>query len=211
MIRTESEYQKALQQLEQDQAFIKTQRKHLEELGLTGETLERALHPSMSFHEQLKEEVEAYENIKRGDLGTLRSLNSLGRWLIGARIAKGWSQKELAHHLGTSEAQVSRDERNEYHGIKVGRAQSILEVMNFHFTMHEDETVTHLVDTRPTQANVQRGIEFDMPMVPPSEIPKAFAGYLRANPNLDKEKAESLSKAISQLFEEEVQKSSEGV
>jgi len=95
MISTESEYQRALQQLEQDSDFIQKQREHLENLDLSGEELERVLQPSISFYEQLKEEVEAYENIKRGELGTLRSLNSLGRWLIGARIAKGWSQKEL--------------------------------------------------------------------------------------------------------------------
>ena len=204
MVRTESEYQKALQQLEQERNFIQKQREHLRELGLTGEDLERAMYPSMSFHEQLKEEVEAYENIKRGELGTLRSLNSLGRWLIGARIAKGWSQKELAQHLGVSEAQVSRDERNEYHGIKVDRAQAILEAMGLHFTMHEDEAASLI------SARFEKEASFEIPMVSQSEIPNAFAGYLRANPNIDKEKAESLSKALTQLFEEEVANIKEG-
>ena len=67
--------------------------------------------------------------MRRGELGTLTSLTSIGRWLIGVRIAKGLSQKELAELLGVSEAQVSRDERNEYHGITVERAQHILQTM----------------------------------------------------------------------------------
>lgn len=210
MIRTESEYKRSLEQLKRDEAFVKQQRDHLSNLGLEGKTLERALHPTISFNEQLKEEIEAFENIRRGDLGTLRNLNSLGRWLIGARIAKGWTQKELAQHLEVSEAQVSRDERNEYHGIKVDRAQTILEAMNFHFTMHEDENVPFAAafPSEPAQESVE---DFEIPMLPPTEVPQAIAGYLRANPNIEKEKAENLSEAIKQLFEDEMASSTEGV
>lgn len=50
----------------------------------------------VSFHKQLKDEGQTYEQMKRGDLGTLSSLTSIGRWLIGARIARGMTQKELA-------------------------------------------------------------------------------------------------------------------
>ncbi len=52
------------------------------------------------------------------------------RLLIAARIANGVTQRELAERLGVSEAQVSRDERNEYHGITVDRAQRILDVLD---------------------------------------------------------------------------------
>ena len=56
--------------------------------------------------------------MKRGDLETLHSLSSIGHWLIGVRIAKGWSQRDLADKLGVSEAQVSRDERNDSTSMK---------------------------------------------------------------------------------------------
>jgi transcriptional regulator with XRE-family HTH domain len=36
----------------------------------------------------------------------------------------------LAGRLGISEAVVSRDERNEYHGITVDRAQRVLDALN---------------------------------------------------------------------------------
>jgi len=53
----------------------------------------------------------------------------LGRLLIGARIYRGLSQRELASRLGVHESQVSRDERNEYGSITVERASRILEAL----------------------------------------------------------------------------------
>jgi transcriptional regulator with XRE-family HTH domain len=49
--------------------------------------------------------------------------------LISARIAKGLTQRQLAEKLGVNESQVSRDERNEYHGVTLDRAARILEVL----------------------------------------------------------------------------------
>jgi transcriptional regulator with XRE-family HTH domain len=50
-------------------------------------------------------------------------------WLVALRIAKGLTQRELAERLGVHESQVSRDERNEYHGITLERARRILQAM----------------------------------------------------------------------------------
>lgn len=141
MIRSEQEYQKALEQLEQHDAVLEEQRRRLREMGLEGGNLERAMHPVQSFREQLREEVETYERMRRGDLGALRNLNSIGRWLIGLRIAKGLTQRELAELLEVSPSQVSRDENNEYHGITVDRAQRILEALGVQFEAHLEEPV----------------------------------------------------------------------
>jgi hypothetical protein len=65
MIRNEKEYKEMVLRLEGDLKFIEQQREGLEKLGLTGEQLERAIAPSFSFYEQLKEEVEYYKRIKR--------------------------------------------------------------------------------------------------------------------------------------------------
>jgi len=141
MIRSEQEYRKALDRLEQDLVVLKEQKTQLEELGLKGEELTRALQPMQSFHEQLREEVEMYERMKRGDLGALRNLTSIGRWLIGVRIAKGLTQQQLAERLGVAPSQVSRDENNDYHGISVDRAQRILEALGVRFEAHLTEPV----------------------------------------------------------------------
>jgi len=99
------------------------------------------MQPLESFHEQLREEVEVYERMKRGDLGALQNLTSIGRWLIGVRIAKGLTQQELAERLAVAPSQVSRDESNEYHGISVERAQRILEALGVRFEVQLTEPV----------------------------------------------------------------------
>jgi len=129
MIRNEKEYQEAVRRLIDDETFIAQQRASLQELDLGAEEVARALGPAQSFHAQLVEEVAWYERVRRRDFEAIGTLSAIGRLLIAARIANGLSQKQLADRLGVSEAQVSRDERNEYHGVTVDRAQRILEAL----------------------------------------------------------------------------------
>ena len=83
----------------------------------------------LSFHLQLEEEVEGYEKLKRGDLGEFKNLHGIGRALVALRIALGLSQRDLSQKLELHESQVSRDERNEYHGITLDRASRILDAL----------------------------------------------------------------------------------
>jgi DNA-directed RNA polymerase specialized sigma subunit len=141
MIRNEREYKEALSRLEQDGEVIAAQRRTLAERGLSGEEVERAMGPMLSFQAQLEEEVEWYERVRRRDFEVIDNLSAVGTLLIALRIANGLSQKELADKLEVSEAQVSRDERNEYHGVTVERAQRILDAMG--------ETLTTRVADKP--------------------------------------------------------------
>ncbi|HXT36382.1 MAG TPA: helix-turn-helix transcriptional regulator [Chloroflexota bacterium] len=135
MIRNEKEYQEALRRLEGDEDFIAEQQVTLRGLNLTPDEVARALEPALSFHAQLMEEVAWYERVRRRDFEVIEKLTAIGRLLIAARIANGVSQRELADRLGVAEAQVSRDERNEYHGITVERAQRIFETLGETITM----------------------------------------------------------------------------
>ncbi len=141
MIRSEKEYREAVERLRQDEEILALQKEKLEGLGLSEEEVRRALEPMLSFRAQLEEEVEWYERVRRRDFGIIRDLSAVGTLLIALRIANGLSQRELAEKLGVSEAQVSRDERNEYHGITVDRAQRVLDAMN--------ETLTSRVEDKP--------------------------------------------------------------
>ncbi len=141
MIRTDAEYKNAQEKLDQEQDTLKRQREQLEEMDLSEEEVERALEPMISFRDGLREEMETYERMRRGDLSALHNLNSIGRWLIGARIAKGWSLSKLADKLDVSVQQVSRDEQNEYHGITAKRAQRILETLGVRFRLEVEEPV----------------------------------------------------------------------
>ena len=129
MIRNESEYQEAVERISKQAARLKAERTKLQEMDLSKEEIKRALDPLRSFHEQLKEELDSYERLQRGEFEELRNFEGVGRLLIALRIAKGVSQRELAERLGVHESQVSRDERNEYHGVTVERANRIVEVL----------------------------------------------------------------------------------
>ncbi|MEI7462467.1 MAG: helix-turn-helix transcriptional regulator [Pirellula sp.] len=129
MIRNEQEYKEASERLEAEGARLKQHREHLSNSGLKKLELKRAMEPLISFHEQLREEVEHYENLKRGKFPDLPNLKGLGVLLVSLRIARGISQRDFAAKLGVHESQVSRDERNEYHGITVERAIKILDTL----------------------------------------------------------------------------------
>ncbi|MDR3587319.1 MAG: helix-turn-helix transcriptional regulator [Desulfosporosinus sp.] len=130
MIKTEKEYQELVLRLENDLQFIELQREHFIKMELTDEQVKKALEPSICFHEQLREEVEHYEKIKRGEFTALENFDGMGRFLIGLRIYLGITQSELATRLEVAEAQISRDEKNEYHGASIEKVKRILEALS---------------------------------------------------------------------------------
>ncbi len=141
MIRNESEYQEALNRLKEEKCRLAEHQERLKQTGLSAKEVKRALDPLRSFHLQLEEEVESYERLKRGDLGELKNLHGLGRTLIALRIALGLTQRELAERIGVHESQVSRDERNEYHGITVDRASRLLDTLGVDLKSSFEEPV----------------------------------------------------------------------
>lgn len=125
MIRTEREYLLARRQVEEGRQRIEENRISLEQEGLTPDEVKRLLNPSLYFYGQTADEVQTYERARRRDFGTL-PFSDFGRLLISLRVASGLSQRELAERLGVHESVVSRDERNDYHGVTVERAQRII-------------------------------------------------------------------------------------
>jgi len=136
MIRNEAEYQEALRRLKDEEERHSAQHMSLRAMNLSDEEIKRVMDPLASFHLQLVEEVESYERFKRGDLGEVVNLHGLGRILVALRIARGISQRELAIKLEVHESQVSRDERNEYHGVTVERASKILDILGAELQSH---------------------------------------------------------------------------
>jgi ribosome-binding protein aMBF1 (putative translation factor) len=130
MIRNETEYQEASARLADERNRLTEHHARLQEAGLKEEEIKRAIDPMESFHLQLKEEVESYERLKRGEFEELENFRGFGTLLISLRIAKGISQRELAKRLNVHESQVSRDERNEYFGITLERAVKVLDALD---------------------------------------------------------------------------------
>jgi ribosome-binding protein aMBF1 (putative translation factor) len=139
MIRSESEYHEALRRVEHDREIARQQQEALGAAGLSPEEIDHAMQPLRSFQAQLQEEVAWYESVRSGTLPPIRRLTDLGRLLTALRIAQGLTQRQLAEQLNVAESVVSRDERNEYHGITIERAQRILDALGVSTVTQVDE------------------------------------------------------------------------
>ena len=129
MIRNDNEYREAVARLRDERTRLDEHRARLKQSGLSEAEVKRVIDPMESFHLQLAEEVGAYERLKRGQFDAVFNLRGLGQMLISLRIAQGITQRELSERLGVNESQVSRDERNEYHGVTLERASRILDAL----------------------------------------------------------------------------------
>jgi DNA-binding transcriptional regulator YiaG len=129
MIRNESEYQQALSRIAEERRRYDDYAREWRAKGYSSEEVDRLREPLESFSQQLVEEVRSYERLKQGQFSEFENLRGLGQLLIGLRIARGMTQRELARRMGVDETMVSRDERNEYHGITVDRASRVIEAL----------------------------------------------------------------------------------
>lgn len=141
MIKSESAYQKAVERLKVDKEFIVSEKKRFAELKLTEEQIEMAIQPLISFHDQLEEEIKYYERIKRGSFNPIYKFTDIGKSLIAYRIYLGMTQAKLAELLGTSESQVSRDERHEYYGATTEKIENVMKAMGMKATINIEITV----------------------------------------------------------------------
>ena len=76
----------------------------------------------------LKEELQIYESMKAGtfSMEQLEVVSELSNMLIGARIAQGISQKELAERIGLKEQQIQRYEATDYASASLSRIREIV-------------------------------------------------------------------------------------
>ncbi|HEY0395401.1 MAG TPA: helix-turn-helix transcriptional regulator [Candidatus Elarobacter sp.] len=129
MIKTQAEYANAIDRLMKDREVLDAERRAFRERGLTEEQVQIALEPHLCFHQQLQDEVDWYDSVRRGEPYCIETLQDVGKMLIALRIGLGLTQREFAARMGIDESQVSRDERNEYHGITVKRVHEILSTL----------------------------------------------------------------------------------
>ncbi len=136
MIKTDGEYRRTMAMVTaQSQRFVEYEQE-LAARGYTPEQVARGMDPMRTFHMGMVEEVEYYERLKRGDIGAVQGTRALGKHLIALRIAAGITQRELARRMDVHESQVSRDEHGDYHGITLGRAESIARALGFALEYH---------------------------------------------------------------------------
>ncbi len=133
MLRSHKEYIAAKKKLKQDDEALASQKEELKKLNLSKKEMSLVMSPLISFRNQIEEEIRTYEGIKKRDWRLISSLfdpHNIGRFLIALRIATGLTQRDFAYLLGVTEAQVSKDERNEYHGVSFNKAIRIMEIFH---------------------------------------------------------------------------------
>jgi DNA-binding XRE family transcriptional regulator len=129
MLRTEQEYKAAKAQLSKLTELLEKQREKFKAKGYKAKEVENLMAPTITYARQTAEEIEFYEQLLAGKVPAVSSFSSAGQLLVAARIAKKWTQRDLAQALGVSEAVVSRDERNEYHAVTIEKAQRVAEAL----------------------------------------------------------------------------------
>lgn len=129
VVKTQREYEQTQRLLEQWKASGEKLRASMEAAGLSSEHVELCMAPHLTMQDSLEGQLDWYERARRGQIWPLPDLRAIGLSLIALRIAKGLTQRQLAARLGVNEAQVSKDEKNEYHGISVERAQRIIDAL----------------------------------------------------------------------------------
>src|SRR5688572_17088599 len=101
MLRSEQEYRDAVRAIARMEGeSIPAARARWAAEGMTPDNID-ALALEMELRvAELKDQVADYERFRRGDLSMFRHVEQLGELLIAARIANGWTQRELAQRLG---------------------------------------------------------------------------------------------------------------
>lgn len=81
--------------------------------------------------DDLRTELGEYERLRAGKVTTFdgESLGEMATLLVKARIARGWTQRQLADALGVAEQQVQRYEANAYRSASLARLCDIAEAL----------------------------------------------------------------------------------
>jgi len=144
MIRTNTEYKRALDTVRENSARAEMERATLNEEGFDTNEIATLMEPILSFHAQIADEVALYERARAGEVPAVERVADLGYTLIYARIASGLSQRDL------DESVVSRAERNEYHGVTKERAQRILDALDAKIRVDVDpKPLVHTAEEAP--------------------------------------------------------------
>ncbi len=117
--------------------------------------LDKAIHNTSSdtaqeslrrLQAQMNHEVQMYLATKKGLISEFRlsCIDDLATALIRARIAKGWTQKDLADRIGVSEQMVQRDEAGGYENASLTRLADVADALDYTVT-----GVLHPATTRP--------------------------------------------------------------
>jgi hypothetical protein len=155
MIRNDSELREAQLRLANLRDQAQRVRNELVQRGLGEDAVSIAIAPQYAMADDIAWEVDLYQRLKTGEVNAVPDFapEERGKALVCLRIIKGWTQRHLAEALGVSEAVVSRDERNEYHGISLEKYGKVLSSLGFvdHLRFSAKAAEEHVVRDAPIE------------------------------------------------------------
>jgi len=88
--------------------------------------------------DDLRAEVAEYELLRSGSVSTFEagSLAEVATLLVKARIARCWTQRQLADTLGVAEQQIQRYESTGYRAASLARICDVADALNITVTEH---------------------------------------------------------------------------
>jgi DNA-binding XRE family transcriptional regulator len=165
-IRNETERRRAVEQVEYLHSELEKIPASEQEDEVTASVINGLLMQISDIEKQLAE----YDRLKRGlePILTADSFDDIGELVIKARIARGWSQADLAKALDMEPQQVQRYERNDWQKISLWRLQEVVEALGLRFDIRAfltqgpnalwsgpiAYTTATTVHTSPSQMNV---------------------------------------------------------
>ncbi len=83
--------------------------------------------------DEVQQEIDEYIGIRDGyvNLFAIESVDDLAASVTKARIARRWTQKQLAESLGVSEQMVQKDESRGYEKAGVARLAEIVDILGY--------------------------------------------------------------------------------
>lgn len=90
--------------------------------------------------DDLRTEIEEFDELRGGALSTFEaaSLEELSTVLVKARIARGWTQRNLAEALEMAEQQIQRYEANDYRSASLARLCDIANALGVTIAQHAE-------------------------------------------------------------------------
>lgn len=90
--------------------------------------------------DDLSAEIADYELLRGGTQSTFEAgtLEELATVLVKARIARGWTQRQLAEALGMAEQQIQRYEANDYRSTSLARLCDVANALGVIVSPHAE-------------------------------------------------------------------------
>lgn len=84
--------------------------------------------------QELQEQIHEYEQLQNASNIRMNSIEDLPHLLIKARVAKGYSQKDLADKVGLKPQQLQRYEATDFQSASLKRILEIMKVLEIEIT-----------------------------------------------------------------------------